>query len=144
MNGAVEAANKNIKKIIQKMVVTYKDWHEMLPYALYGYRTSIRTSTRATPFSLVYGTEAVLPVEVKIPSLRVLLEAKLSEAEWCQHRYDQLNLIEEKRMTALCDGQLYQTRIKQAFDKKVRPHKFKEGDLVVKCIKSFQLDPRGK
>ena len=29
MNGAVEAANKNVKKIIQKMVVTYKDWHEM-------------------------------------------------------------------------------------------------------------------
>jgi hypothetical protein len=27
MNGAVEAANKNVKKIIQKMVVTYKDWH---------------------------------------------------------------------------------------------------------------------
>jgi len=39
MNGAVEAANKNIKKIIQKMVVTYKDWHEMLPFALHGYRT---------------------------------------------------------------------------------------------------------
>ena len=45
MNGTVEAANKNIKKIVQKMVVTYKDWHEMLPYALYGYRTSVRTST---------------------------------------------------------------------------------------------------
>jgi len=43
MNGAVEAANKNIKKIIQKMVVTYKDWHEMLPFALHGYRTSVRT-----------------------------------------------------------------------------------------------------
>ena len=39
MNEAVEAANKNIKKIIQKMVVTYKDWHEMLPFALHGYRT---------------------------------------------------------------------------------------------------------
>nr|KYP59536.1 Pol polyprotein [Cajanus cajan] len=38
MNTIVEAANKNIKKIIQKMVVTYKDWHEMLPYALHGYR----------------------------------------------------------------------------------------------------------
>jgi len=33
MNGAVEATNKNIKKINQKMVVTYKDWHEMLPFA---------------------------------------------------------------------------------------------------------------
>ncbi|MCI87634.1 hypothetical protein A2U01_0108918, partial [Trifolium medium] len=35
MNGAVEAANKNIKKIVQKMVVTYKNWHEMLPFALH-------------------------------------------------------------------------------------------------------------
>jgi len=71
MNGAVEAANKNIKKIIQKMVVTYKDWHEMLPFALHGYRTSVRTSTGATPFSLVYGMEAVLPFEVKLPSLSI-------------------------------------------------------------------------
>ena len=37
MNGVVEAANKNIKKIIQKTVVTYKDWHEMIPFALHGY-----------------------------------------------------------------------------------------------------------
>ena len=44
MNGAVEAANKNIKKIIQKMTVTYRDWHEMLPFALHGYHTSVRTS----------------------------------------------------------------------------------------------------
>jgi len=69
MNGAVEAANKNIKKIIQKMVVTYKDWHEMLPFALHGYRTSVRTSTGATPFSLVYGMAVVFPFEVEIPSL---------------------------------------------------------------------------
>jgi len=88
MNGAVEAANKNIKKIVQKMVTTYKDWHEMLPFALHGYRTTVRSSTGATPFSLVYGMEAVLPLEVEIPSLRVIMEAKLSEAEWCQSRHD--------------------------------------------------------
>ena len=144
MNGAVEAANKNIKKIVQKMVVTYKDWHEMLPFALHGYRTSVRTSTGATPFSLVYDMEAVLSVEVEILSLRVLMEAKLSEAEWCQSRYDQLNLIEEKRLTALCHGQLYQQRMKKAFDKKVRPREFREGDLVLKKILSFQPDSRGK
>ncbi|XP_039688639.1 uncharacterized protein [Medicago truncatula] len=105
---------------------------------------NVRTSTGATPFSLVYVVEAILPVEVEIPSLRVLMEAELSEAEWSQNRYDQLNLIEEKRMAALCHGQLYQTRMKQAFDKKVRPRDFKEGDLLVKSIKSFQPDPRGK
>lgn len=80
MNGTVETANKNIKKIIQNMVKTYKDWHEMLPVALHGYRTSFHTSIGATPFSLVYGTEAVLPIEVDIPSLRVLMETKLEEA----------------------------------------------------------------
>jgi transposase InsO family protein len=37
MNDVVEAANKNIKKIIQKMVVTYRDWHEWLLYALHAY-----------------------------------------------------------------------------------------------------------
>lgn len=35
MNDTVEAANKNIKKIVQKMVKTCKDWHEMLPFALH-------------------------------------------------------------------------------------------------------------
>ncbi|KAK2428867.1 hypothetical protein QL285_027352 [Trifolium repens] len=144
MNGAVEAANKNIKKIIQKMVKTYKDWHEMLPYALHGYRTAVRTSTGATPFSLVYGMEAVLPIEVEIPSLRVLMETKLEEAEWVQTRFDQLNLIEEKRLTALCHGQLYQKRLKKAFDKKVRPREFREGDMVLKKILPIHKDPRGK
>ena len=72
MNGEVEVANKNIKKIIQKMVKTYKDWHEMLPFALHGYCTSMHTSAGATHLPLVYGMEVVLPVEVEIPSLRVL------------------------------------------------------------------------
>ena len=93
MNGAVEASNKNIKKIIQKMVVTYKDWNEMLPFSLHGYRTFVYTSTGATPFSLIYGMEAVLPIEVEIPSLQVIMEAKFLEAEWVQSRFDQLNLI---------------------------------------------------
>ena len=73
MNGVVEAANKNVKKILSKMTETYKDWHEHLPYALCAYQTSVRTFVGATPYSLVYGMEAVLPVEVEIPSLRILL-----------------------------------------------------------------------
>ena len=45
INGAIEGFNKNIKKIIQKMVVTYKGWHEMLPFYLHGYCASAHTST---------------------------------------------------------------------------------------------------
>ena len=65
--------------------------------------------------------EAVLPIEIEISTLRVLMEAKLEEAEWIQARYNQLSLIEEKRLKVLCHGQLYQKRMIQAHDKKVRP-----------------------
>jgi len=56
--------------------------------------------------------------------------------------YDQL--IEEKRLAAVCYGQLYRRRMKKAFDKKVRPREFHEGDLVVKKIISIQKDNCGK
>jgi len=144
MNGAVEAANKNIKKIIQKMTVSYKDWHELLPFALHGYRTSVRTSTGATPFSFVYGMDAVLSFEVEVPSLRILAESGLKESEWAQAHFNQLNLIEGKRLVAMSHGRLYQRRVKNAFDKKVRSRKFSEGDLVLKKVSQALKDNRGK
>ena len=144
MNGAVEAANKNIKKIIQKMMVSYKDWHEMFPFALHGYRTSVQTSTGATSYSLVYGMEVVLPFEVEVHSPKILAESGLEESEWAQTRYDQLNLIEGKRLMAMSHGCQYQQRIKNAFDKKVRPRKFNQGDLVLKKISHAVKDNRGK
>ena len=134
MNGTVKVANKNEKKIIAKATETYKDWHEKLSFALHAYRTGVRTSTGATPYLLVYGMEVVLPIEVEIPSLRVLREVKLEETEWVQARYEQLNLVEEKRMKAICHGQLYQKRMMRAHDKKIRPRQFQKGELVLKRI----------
>ena len=66
-----------MKNILAKMAVTYKDWVEKLSFALWGYRTSIRASTRATPYSLVSSSEAVVPIEVEIKSLRVLVETEV-------------------------------------------------------------------
>jgi len=106
----------------------------MLPFALHGYRTLVHTSTGATPFLLVYGMEAVLPFEVEVPSLRILAESGLKELEWAQMRFDQLNLIEGKRLTTMSHGHLYQRRVKNAFNKKVRLCKFNEGDLVLKKV----------
>jgi hypothetical protein len=88
MNGAVEVANKNVKKIIQKMIFTSKDWHEMLPLALHAYCTEVRTSIGATPYMLVYGMEAMMPLKVEIPSLRVLIDSELEEVEWVKVRYE--------------------------------------------------------
>ncbi|RDY04167.1 hypothetical protein CR513_12145, partial [Mucuna pruriens] len=126
------------------MLVTYKNWHDMLPYALHGYWTSMRTSMGATPYSLVYGTEAVLPVEVEIPFLRVLAEAEVDGSEWIQSRLDQLNLLEEKCLTTICHSQQYQRRMKNTFDRRVKPHVFKEGDMVLKKRLPHVKDPQGK
>ena len=122
------------------MTVSYKDWHEML----HGYQTSVRTSTGAMPFSLVYKMEVMLPFEVEIPSLRILAESGLEESEWAQARFDQLNLIEDKCLAAMSHGRLYQRRVKNAFDKKVRLCKFNEGDLVLKKVSQALRDNRGK
>ena len=73
-NGAVDVANKNIKRILQNMVKTSQDWSDKIYFALWAYRTSCCTSIGATPFSLVYGMEAVLPFEMEVSSLRVALE----------------------------------------------------------------------
>ena len=54
-NGAVEAVNKNIKRILRKMVGTSRDWSEKLPFALWACCTYFRTSIGAIPYSLVYG-----------------------------------------------------------------------------------------
>ncbi|PKI42442.1 hypothetical protein CRG98_037173 [Punica granatum] len=144
MNGTVEATNKNLKKIIGKMTVNYNDWHEMLPFALLAYRASVCSSTGTTPYSLVYGVEAVVLVEVKIPSMTILAESKLKEAEWAKQRYEQLNLIDEKRLTALCHGQCYQQRMARAFNKKIRPHEFSPSDLVLRKVLHIAPDSRGK
>jgi hypothetical protein len=74
MNGVIKAANKNIKKIVQKIIITYKDWRKMLPYALHGYITIIQISRGEILCSLIYGMEAEMPQKIKIPSLRVLKE----------------------------------------------------------------------
>ena len=79
MNVAVEIANKNVKKIIQKIIFTYKDWREMLPLALHAFCTAVRTLIGATSYMLVYGMEEVMLLKVEILSLRVLIDFELEE-----------------------------------------------------------------
>ncbi|XP_070018021.1 uncharacterized protein [Nicotiana sylvestris] len=106
------------------MVENHKQWNKKLPFALLGYHTTVRTSIGATPYMLVYGTEAVIPAEVEIPSLRIIQEAELSDAEWIRSRYEQLPLIYGKRIKAVCHGQLYQKRMSRVLNKTVRPRQF--------------------
>ena len=136
--------NKNIKRILRKMVETSRDLLEKLPFALWAYHISFRTFIEATSYSLVYGMEAGLLVEIEMGYLRVALEQQISEVEWTQSRYDQLSLLDERRFRAADHVQAYQRKMTRAFRKMVNPRKFQTGDLVLKVIRGLISDPRGK
>jgi tartrate dehydratase beta subunit/fumarate hydratase class I family protein len=60
----------------------------MLSFALHAYHNAIRISIGATPYSLTYGIEAVMPLEVEMSSLIVLIDSKFEEAYWAKVRYE--------------------------------------------------------
>ncbi|KAL6347639.1 hypothetical protein AAG906_026167 [Vitis piasezkii] len=122
----------------------YRPQTNGLPFALWAYRTSFRTPTEATPYSLVYGMEAVLPIETEMGSLRVALEQQISETEWAQARFDQLNLLDERRLRAADHVQAYQRKMARAFKKRVKPRPLYKGDLVLRMLRGLIGDPRGK
>ena len=67
---------------------------------------------------MVYGMEAVL-IEMGVRSLRIVLESEIPEVDWLQGRYNQLCMLDEKRLKTLYHIQGYQRRFSKSFDKKV-------------------------
>lgn len=82
-------------------------------------------------FSLVYGCEAVLPLEIQIPTLRVALTTNMTDEEKHKMLLVVLEKLLEKRLKAQPQIELYQARISAAYSKKVRVRTFKKGDLVL-------------
>ena len=70
-NDQVEVVNKIIKFNLKTKLEKRRGlWAEELPKVLWAYRTTSRTSIGETPFSLAYGVEAMIPMEIEVPSLR--------------------------------------------------------------------------
>ena len=46
----------------------HDDWDEVVDFVVFAYNTSRQESTGATPFYLLYGREAVLPIDVALDS----------------------------------------------------------------------------
>ncbi|KAL0319768.1 UNVERIFIED_CONTAM: hypothetical protein Sradi_5238300 [Sesamum radiatum] len=72
-NGQTEVSNRIILQNIKAKLRQHKrGWLEELPGVLRAYRTTARTNSGETPFSLVYGSEALIPAEVVEPTIRVV------------------------------------------------------------------------
>jgi len=119
-NGLTEALNKIIGKLLKKFVSkSQRDWDDKLGECPWAYRTTVRTPTKATPFSLVYGCEAILPLEIQISSLRVALTTRMTDDKH-RLRLQEFEALDNKCLQAQQQIELYQARISRAFNKKVR------------------------
>ncbi|XP_059629843.1 uncharacterized protein LOC132272767 [Cornus florida] len=95
-NGQAESLNKSIKASIEKMVdKNPREWHILLSEALWALRTSKRSSTGVTPYSLVYGYDIVLPMEMTVWSLRVARQMDLDLEEYTQAMCIELQGLDE-------------------------------------------------
>uniref|UniRef100_A0A2N9F3Z9 Uncharacterized protein n=1 Tax=Fagus sylvatica TaxID=28930 RepID=A0A2N9F3Z9_FAGSY len=138
-NGQAEVSNKVILDGIKKRLEEAKGkWVEELPSVLWTHRTTHRRSTGETPFALAYGVEAVIPLEVGLPTTRTTeFDAEQNE----DNLRKDLNLVEERRDMAAIRLTSYQRQMKRGYDKNIRPRSFYVNDLVLRKVVANTRNP---
>lgn len=99
-NGQAESTNKTLIRILSRTIYDNpRTWHGQLPMVLWAYRTAPRNSIVTSPYSLVYGADAILPAEIKIPSPRIATSSGVQwdEAEVSNSRTAELDMLESRR-----------------------------------------------
>ncbi|XP_065621564.1 uncharacterized protein LOC136064140 [Quercus suber] len=128
-NGQAEATNKAIVSRLKKRLKGAKGkWTKELPNVLRAYRTMPQRSTGETLYSLTYGVEAVIPMEISLSNMRV---SNFSPAVNDELMTKQLDLLEEHREMATIRLANYQQKMVQRYDKWLRLREFCAGDLVL-------------
>uniref|UniRef100_A0A2N9J2Z7 Uncharacterized protein n=1 Tax=Fagus sylvatica TaxID=28930 RepID=A0A2N9J2Z7_FAGSY len=138
-NGQAESSNKTILNGIKKRLEEAKGrWVEELPTILWTFRTTPRSSTGETPYSLTYGVEAVIPLEVGLPTLR-------------SEQYDQednelmlakdMDLAQERRDLAMIRLASYQGDLKKRYGRNINARSLAIGDMVLRRVLGSRRDP---
>ena len=130
-NGQAEASNKTLCTILTKIVSDSRtDWDQKLHAALWAYRVAYKPKLHTTPFNLVFGLNAILPIEFLMPTLRIA-----NELEWNGHelsdRVNELEKLGELCLKIVAALLALKRRQKEFFDMHVKPKKIKVGDYVL-------------
>uniref|UniRef100_A0A2N9J681 Integrase catalytic domain-containing protein n=1 Tax=Fagus sylvatica TaxID=28930 RepID=A0A2N9J681_FAGSY len=138
-NGQAESSNKTLLDGIKKRLEKAKGrWVEELPNILWTYRTTPRCSTGETPFSLTYGVEAVIPLEIGLPTIRTeYYDPVTNETSLATD----LDLAEERRDSALIHLAAYQNGLRRIYEKRINPRELAVGDLVLRKVMGAKQDP---
>ncbi|KAK1424789.1 hypothetical protein QVD17_20127 [Tagetes erecta] len=128
-NGQVERMNRSIVEGIKARLGRYgKNWLDELPSVLWAIRTTEKTSHLKTPYSLVYGSEAVIPAEAGVNTRR---SRKRNRDNNDREILLNLDLLEEARDHALIREARYKQKLEAYYNSRVKKERFKPGDLVL-------------
>jgi hypothetical protein len=127
-NGQVESSNNTLIK--KKIEENPKRWHDVLTKALWAHRISKHRAPKITSFELVYGQEAVLPVEVNMDALRIAQQNQLSAVHYHNLMLDSLDEVSDERVKALGNIERDKLRVAKAYNRRVKEKSFHVGDLV--------------
>ncbi|GKB91513.1 reverse transcriptase domain-containing protein, partial [Tanacetum coccineum] len=141
-NGLVERENNSLGEGIKaKLDEGSKNWIKEVPHVLWAHRTMIKTNNRDTPFSLTYDTEAVIPVEIGMPSLRF---TKVNKTQNDKALLLNLNMLEEKRERAAIQEAKSKARMEKYYNAKVRSTTFRPRDFVYRNNEAIHAKEGGK
>nr|GEU74364.1 reverse transcriptase domain-containing protein [Tanacetum cinerariifolium] len=141
-NGLVERANHSLGEGIKaRLDEGSKNWIEELSHVLWAHHTMIKSSNGDTPFSLTYRTEAIIPVEIGMPTLRT---AEVDLIHKNKALEINLNLLEERREQAALREAKSKAKIKRYYNFKVQNTSFKLGDLVYRNNDASRAEDTGK
>jgi hypothetical protein len=137
-NSQVERANGMVLQAIKDRIFDNASqyvtrWYAELPHVIWGLRTQVSSVTGYSPFFLVYGSEAVLPIDVAIGARRI---QHYKEGTTEETRKVDLDSIEEQCVAALMRHTRYDQQLHRYHDHNVRERSFKMGDLVLCRIQS--------
>jgi transposase InsO family protein len=102
-NGVAESTNKNLVRILKKMVANNQgNWHNLLHNALWADKFTPKEAIGNSPYFLVYGLEAILPNELYLPSFQLSQESEVGgdPSSTLQQRIGTLLMLEEEREKA--------------------------------------------
>jgi len=92
----VEAFNKKLENTLMKVYNAQRnDWYVRVPVVLWAYRMTCNKLTGKTPFRLVYGIEAMMPMEYIVPSLCIAALTGMADCRPLEERLAQLAELEE-------------------------------------------------
>ena len=104
--------------------------HVILYPTLWAYHTNLKTATGFSPFQLIHEVEAFTPIECEILSLKIVIHV-LHDTTELEERLLHLEHLNEQRRDALTTNKAHKNRVKNQYDKSVKPQVFFEGDLVL-------------